>query len=412
MTKCSDTPWLDNQVTSTIDNMKISLDKIKYHPIWHRYRGLPLCLAVSLLSQVLALGFKFLFLPLFPEGGLIDTMITNFKEDWYINSFYTEINASRDVVTGNDDIMIVDIKDSFSNRKHIADVIKTISLQKPAIICIDFFFDKTDSYDAEKSQYLLETLKEIKDSTKIVVVSYKGNDEEICHSFFMDSLLLDYGLSDFYGFYQYVPYISDTIPRISTKVAEMMGVDVKNMPHPLVINYRNKEFRRRAVIDSLDLDYSIRGMKDKIVLVGKYNAMEDIHNTPFLINGLHQISGIEIIAFEISSLMSYAKKERSLERYPYTILNTLWTFIIGFLVSLAYVFFLRKIILSPLSKPLITITKTVYLIATEIFIVFICFAITEAYMIIPSILFFVTSIIFVDVLLEILNDITQKSNRI
>ena len=228
----------------------------------------------------------------------------------------------------------------------------------------------------------------------------------------MDSLLLDYGLSDFYGFYQYVPYISDTIPRISTKVAEMMGVDVKNMPHPLVINYRNKEFRRRAVIDSLDLDYSIRGMKDKIVLVGKYNAMEDIHNTPFLINGLHQISGIEIIAFEISSLMSYAKKERSLERYPYTILNTLWTFIIGFLVSLAYVFFLRKIILSPLSKPLITITKTVYLIATEIFIVFICFAITEAYMIIPSILFFVTSIIFVDVLLEILNDITQKSNRI
>lgn len=390
----------------------MNVDKIRYHQIWHRYKGLPLCLAVSLLSQVLAFCFKFIFLPLFPEGGIVDTMITSFKEDWYINSFFTDINNSKDITAGYDDLIIVDIQDSFSSRKHIADVIKAISQQKPQIIAIDFIFNANESYDKEQSQYLFKTLQEIKDTTKVVVVGYKGNEEQISHSFFMDSLRLDYGLSDFFGFYKFVPYVSDTIPRISTKVVEMLGADVKNLPYPLVINYRNKEFRRRIVRDSLDIDYSIRGLKDKIILVGKYNAVEDIHNTPFIINGLHQISGVEIIAYEISSLLSYAKNERSIVKYPYIIIGWGWTFIFGFIVSLTYVYFLRMIIRSSFCKPVITIIKSIYLIISGLFIVFLCFGITEAYMIIPNILYLVTSILFVDILLEILNEITTKPNKI
>lgn len=389
----------------------MNIDNIKYHPIWHRYKGLPLCLAVCFLSQVLALGLVFYFLPLFPEGGLVHTMITSFKEDWYINSFFTDINYSKKTVPGDEDIVIIDIKDPFTSRKHIADVLKTISRQKPQIICVDFAFYSNESYVKEQSQYLLEALREIKDSTKIAVVSYKGNNEEIIHSFFMDSLQIDYGLSDFYGYYKFVPYVSDTIPRITTKVAEMIGIEVRNMPNPLVINYRNKEFRRRVVKDSLDLDYSIRKLKDKIVLVGKYNDIEDMHDTPFLINGINQLSGIEILAYELSSLLSYSKNEKSLERYPYIILSVVWTFVLGLLASLTYVFFLRLIVCSSFSKPLITLVKSIYLITTEIFIVFVCFAITEAYMIIPNILFFVTSIIFVDVLMEILNELTIKPVR-
>lgn len=386
----------------------MNIDKIKYHPIWHRYKGLPLCLAVCFLSQILALGLVFYFLPLFPEGGLVHTMITSFKEDWYINSFFTDINYSKKTVPGDDDIVIIDIKDPFTSRKHIAEVLRTISHQKPQVICVDFAFYSNESYVEEQSQYLLETLREIKDSTKIAVVSYKGNNEEITHSFFMDSLQIDFGLSDFLGYYKFVPYVSDTIPRITTKVAEMIGIDVRNMPNPIVVNYRNKEFRRRVVKDSLDLDYSIRKLKDKIVLVGKYNDIEDMHDTPFLVNGINQLSGIEILAYELSSLLSYSKNEKSLERYPYIILSVVWTFIFGFLASLAYVFFLRLILVSSLSKPVITIIKALYLIATELFIIFYCFAITEAYLIIPNILFFVTSIIFVDVLTEILMEITTK----
>ena len=386
----------------------MNIDKIKYHPIWRRYKGLPLCLAVCLLSQVLALGLVFVFLPLFPEGGLVHTMITSFKEDWYINSFYTEINNSKQAVAGAEEIVIIDIKDPLTSRKHIAEVLKTISHQKPRIICVDFAFYSNESYVHEQSQFLQETLREIKDSTKIAVVSYKGNNDKITHSFFMDSLQIDFGLSDFFGYYKFVPYVSDTIPRITTKVAEMIGIDVRNMPNPLVINYRNKEFKRRVVKDSLDLDYSIRGLKDKVVLVGKYNDIEDMHDTPFLINGINQLSGIEILAYELSSLLSYSKNERSFERYPYIVLSVVWTFIFGFLASLVYVYFLRMILVSSLSKPVMIIIKALYLIATELFIVFFCFAITEAYMIIPDILFFVTSIIFVDVLTELLIEITSK----
>lgn len=336
-------------------------------------------------------------------------MINSFKEDWYINTYYNEINSKKDVATGYDDIMIIDIKDSFSSRKDIADVIKTISHQKPQLICVDFSFHANNSYDDGQNRYLLETLKEIKDSTKIVVVSYKGNEEQICHSFFMDSLHLNYGLSDFYGFYQYVTYISDTIPRISAKVAEMLGVNIMNLHQPFIVNYRNKDFRRRVVKDSIDLDYSIRGLEDKIILVGNYNATEDIHNTPFLINGRHQISGVEIIAYELSSLLSYSMNDKSVERYPYTIPNWGWTFILGFLVSLLYVFVLRIIICSSISKLVVIITRTIFLVLAEVTIIFLCFTITEAYMIIPNILFFVTSIVFVDVLLEILNEVTKKN---
>ena len=386
----------------------MNLDKLKLHPIWHKYKGLPLCFAVTMLSQVFALIFKFCFLPLFPEGGLVDTMITSFKEDWYINSFFTDINNSSEAVAGDDDIIIIDIKDSYSDRKHIADVLTTISQQKPQIICVDLLFYINDGFDKEKSQYLVDAIRNIQDSTKIAVVSYKGNEEEIRHSFFMDSIKVDYGLSDFYGFYQFVPYISDTIPRITTKVAEMLGIDVRNMPSPLVINYRNKDFRRRIVKDSLDLDYSIRGVKDKVVLVGKFNDIDDMHDTPFLINGICQMAGIEIIAYELSSLLSYSKNDRSPEKHPYIMLGVVWTFIFGFLVSLAYVFFLRMILCSSLSKPSIILLKTAYLIVIELFVVFICFAITEAYLIIPNILFFVTSIIFVDVLTELLIEITSK----
>lgn len=386
----------------------MNIDNIIYHPIWHRYKGLPLCLAVCFLSQVLALGLVFFFLPLFPEGGLVHTMITSFKEDWYINSFFTDINYSKETVPGDEDIVIIDIKDSFTSRKHIAEVLKMISHQKPQIICVDFAFYSNESYVKEQSLYLLEALREIKDSTKIAVVSYKGNNEEITHSFFMDSLQIDYGLSDFFGYYKFVPYVSDTIPRITTKVAEMIGIDVRNMPSSLVINYRNKEFRRRVVKDSLDLDYSIRKLKDKIVLVGKYNDIGDMHDTPFLVNGINQLSGIEILAYELSSLLSYSKNEKSLERSPYIILSVVWTFILGLLASLVYVFFLRLILVSSLSKPVMTIIKAIYLIATEMFIIIYCFAVTEAYLIIPNILFFVTSIIFVDVLTEVLIEITSK----
>lgn len=391
--------------------MKMDYSKITYHPIWHKYKGLPLCLAVCILAQIVALFFKFFFLPLFPEGGLVDTITNNFKGDWYINAFYSEINTTRDNVAGYDDIMIIDIKESYSNRQQIADVIKTISKQKPALICLDFIFSASDTYDKEKSHYLLETLKNIKDTTKIVVASYKGNEEQIEHSYFTGELGLTYGLSDFLGFCKFVPYVSDSIPMLSTKVIEMLGVDVRDMPDPLIINYRNKEFRRRVVRDSTDLDYSIRGLENKIVLVGRYNAVEDIHNTPFVVNGINQLSGIEIIAYEISSIMSYAKNEKALERYPYTILGWGWTFIFGFLVSLVYVFFLKMIVCSNLNKPLMILLKSAYLITTEIFIVFFCFAITEAYMIIPNILFFVTSIIFVDILMEFLNELTIKTER-
>ncbi len=390
--------------------MSNKFNRIKYHPIWQRYKGLPLCLLVTFFSQALAILLIFVVLPSIPKGGLIDTLISSFKEDWYVNTFFTDMNNSHKVFYGDDDIIIIDIRDSYSSREHIADILKRVSLQKPKAIFVDMLFYANESFDNKQNNYLIDAIKSIKDSTKIAFACYKGNDStKITHSFFMDSLKVDYGLSDFYGYSKFVPYVSDTIPRIATKVANMIGIDIRNIPSPLVVNYRNKEFNVRKVGDGiLDLNYSLKGLQDKVVIVGKYNNVTDLHDTPFLVNNIYQLSGIEIIAYELSSLISYSKKERDLVKSPYTVLSLLWSSIIGFILSMIYVFFLRLILTSNLNKTTIILIKAPYLIITELVIVLLWFSITEIYLIIPDILFFVTAILFVDFVTEFFVEFTTK----
>lgn len=389
--------------------MRKGIQKLLDNHFWCRYRKTSLCLAVSLLSLLFAMIFKML-IQLFPSDSLAITLIDSINEEWYMNTFFSDKNVSGEKASDSSGIVIIDIKDSYSSRKDIADVIQSVSKVGPSVICVDFIFPDNDSYDKQMNDSLMSTLSEVKKNSKLVMASYKGNSAVISHSYFMDSLKLDYGLSDFMGFGNYLPYVEDTLSRIATKVVELStGEVMKDLPK-MIVNYSNKEFPKRTIKENSDIDYSIRNnLKNKIVLIGQCNTSDDIHDTPFLINGQRKIPGIEVIAHELSSLIAYRDNDRNNSSYPYTYLPTWANMLICVVFSFIYVFFLCETVCSKMNRVLVLILKPVYLFCAEYVLIKMCFDVITGYFLkIPNIVLFAASIVFVDFLLEFALYITQK----
>jgi len=359
----------------------------------------------AILSTVAALGLKGV-ISFFPKDSLVVSLIDSINEEWYMNTFFSDRNSSGVIDRDMSGIVIVDVKDEYSSRDSIALVIRKIASLSPKIICIDFLFPKSESYDIEKNNYLFNTLKQIKDSTNIVVVGYKGFAEDISHSFFMDSLKIEYGLSDFPSFNQYSPYIADSIPRISAKIAQMTGIDINDFTLPMTINYGNKDFMRIPVKDGLDV---LRGnLTNKIVLLGQYNTPEDVHASPFIINGRKQISGIEEIAYEISSLTASMESPDYYIRCPYKYLSTWGNMLLYCALVLIYVSFLVLIMKAFNNKYLLLLLKPILLILAEYIMIKCCFEYTAHMMQIPNIVLFASSLPFVGLAYDLSIVLTKK----
>lgn len=70
---------------------------------------------------------------------LFSTVVNSINNEWYINTFFSHNNTVISEPGHPNDITIVTVSDSFSSRKDIASVIKSVAAQKPKIICVDFF---------------------------------------------------------------------------------------------------------------------------------------------------------------------------------------------------------------------------------------------------------------------------------
>lgn len=384
------------------------IKKIFSSPLWNKWGGTPICFLSLLLSFCLALVM--LIIVPYTEGTLLGKLINSVNEEWYMNTFFDDRNSKCAVYSGDEDIVIIDIKESFSSRDEIAYVLRKISSLKPRVICVDFLFSDNTSYDAEKNVNLQKTIGEIKDTTNIVVVAYKGQQSVVEQSYFMDSLHLDYGLADFVSYSEFVPYISDSIPRITTKIAEKINVNVYSLPNPIMINYRHKGFTIIPVKDSTDVKDHLRDdLKNKIILLGQYNSPEDVHLLPFVYKGIKQISGIEIIANEISSLLSYHQNNKfDKYYYPYTYFSWLQNAILYAILAVVYMLILYILYGLVKNEALLVLIKPLLLFLVEYLLIWGCFWYTENEMEIPNLVLFATSILFVGFFYELIYTLIKK----
>ena len=324
---------------NVVKNIKAFMSDI-FHITW---KECAYCLMTIIFSTLLAIGIH-CFASLFNEETLIAKLLNDAREEWYMNTFFSEKNC-KPAVEDNSDIVILDLKDSYCSRDNIAEIIKKTASFKPRLICVDFNFRDSESYDRKQSDILKKTIEEYKDSVKLVFVAYKNNDDPIARSFFVDSLSVECGLSNFPSFYKYIPYIEDSLPRITTVVAKELGINIDSISNPLVINYSRKEFDNRAIEDHETVEENIRKtLYNKIVLIGQNDASDDIHTAPFIIKDGKEIPGIELIAYELSSLTNLSGEENEF-RHPYEYLPFFYNILIYIIALLIYVVILNRLYL-------------------------------------------------------------------
>lgn len=351
------------------------------------------------LTAILAFGLKGIE-SLFSEDSLPVNLVDSFKGDWYINTFFSFQNLNNPQGLGDSAIEIIDIKDTYSSRDSIICVIEKVRSLHPRLICVDFMFSQSTSYDSAQSVRLEEYFNRIKHDTPLVFTGYKGLSDSVSSSFFVKSLNLDIALADFTGFSRYVPYI-DSIPRISAYIAQKSGINLSRIPSPMVTNYRNKEFGKLTIRDGNDVVYYIRRpiIENKIVLIGQNDTPDDIHTTPFIINNKKQITGLEEIAYEVSSVLSPFSKTFSPIRSPYVSMT--WGYNICLFVLLFSIYIILLHIMKRLNNDgLKLLLKPILLITAEFTLIFICFEITKRTCQIPNVVLFATSLLFVEFAFE------------
>lgn len=356
-------------------------------------------------------------LSILQKRPLASRVISFINQDWYMNTFFTHYNQVDEVPVYPIDIRIVNVADSFSSRKNIAAVIESVAAQKPRLIFVDCFFAENDSYDKSQNETLQKTIAGIKDSDSVdlVFVGFLSNQHQFKQNFFAKSLDLQFGASNFGGFGEFVPYY-DSVPRISLKIAALLGADTASLPPHFITNYRTKDYRPLFVPDSLGLDTLSDINHNDIVLIGQLSSPYDVHTAPFVVkkNG-YRISGIETIAYELSSILAYDEKAISkYGEYPY--IPSKWCTIIiyvsFFLLSYAiYVLFdEKKIKYKKIISKLIKKNSLLYkifssffplvspflLLFLEILIVLACFFATTHFFAVPNISLLIASFVFVE----------------
>lgn len=255
----------------------------------------------------------------------------------------------------------------------------------------------------------------------MVFVGFKGNNDYFSHSYFTKALELQYGASDFGGFGEYVRYF-DGVPRISLKLSALLGVDTSALPKRFITNYKKKNFDGANIYDHTRLDTIPKIVdNDDIVLIGQSNSPYDLHTAPFTIKGNHKISGIEIIAYELSSILAYSNNLKSFKtEYPYMflsfgcnallylLLSSLYVALINLLLFLNVQIKKKKKIKAKISNLNLFISPILFLFI-EGLLILMCFRITTCCFIIPNISLLVASLIFVDPAFRISGNII-KSN--
>lgn len=365
----------------------------------------------TLISISMALLYYFIIVFAFSQSSFQRDLAFPVVNSWYLNSFLNDKNTKENPKS-NDRIVIIDIDDHWFTRGNFAYLLEKTLERKPSVIGIDFTFEKEDGYDDEDTNRLVKTLKQAaKTDAKIILAAYQDNDNLI-QSFFTDSIAFPYGIVNQNSldslFHFNLFYNNDkTKPKFATAIAQSLGTQIDNISD-LIINFRAKGFTPIKIQDTSYLEYKLSFIpENSIVLMGE-KGPNDIFSTPFVMNnGFSQLYGIELMAYQLDTILAKGEKNKSKYHRPFTELsfplNIILVLFCFFVLNLIYLFFqllFRSLITDKCNKEfflwIISFTEVLILFLCELGILMLCYYLTDNYSIIPNVVFLFLMALVID----------------
>ncbi len=316
----------------------------------------------------------------------------------YLQEYYKQRNQSDTVYYHNnksDSIIIISIKDTTSYES-LVNLIDSLLTYNAKVIGIDCIFQS----NSNENDSCVDTLRGIvrKNADKIVLAQAYDNEGELFSSIFDGDTSLCYGLINSYDFVKF-PFGSTInkveYPNFAYQVAykydknTVARADTSNF----VINYSNIDFHGYGINNILRFSKQIKDslINNKIILIGPFDDVSDIHSTPFTIEGKEMISGIKLHCYAINSLISpdFAMKRLSIGELE----NIIGFAILCWLYSLAYVFLTdKKCNWISNHETLYNILRPTLLLILVPILLYVCYCYTVNHNYIPDVVPFLISI--------------------
>ena len=324
----------------------------------------------------------------------------------YLQEYYKYRNTSDTIYKYNEDkadsILIVCIKDT-TNRMEIAKLIDTICSYQPIVVGVDLYFPPK-SNDKDNSA---ETLKEAveKNAEKLVLAQVYNDNGDIIKSIIDECPQLCFGLINSYNDdkfakkkelkekdYYYFAY------QIAKKYYKNIGKNIDNEIdwNNKSINFSNSYFRPVGI----DNFFNNRVKKEslianKIILIGYHNDISDIHPTPFVIKNKEMISGIELHAYAINSMISPGRAMSRLNIKSLT--NFFFFYLLCLVYSYSYVLLTdKKCKLINEHETFFNIIRPLFLLILTPLLLFLCYKWTVAKNIIPNVVPFLITVFLIN----------------
>lgn len=373
-------------------------------------------------SAAISCALAFLVLRIFGVGTV--SVFSGFDENFYLQNYYNVHNSNTISIQESSDIVVFDISD-FKTRPQVAEVIEHISKLNPAVIGLDVFMQENKDSKDESNNAILNAFSNL--NCKIVSPCvFDENLQEWLYPFYRDSIdspnLLYASPVAFDLFEQYTlvdPRSSkETIAyAVAEEFARQKGTQVTDFDG-MCINYRNKEFFPVSSLEDLDSDL----IEGKIVLIGDCGDYRDIRSIPFKIMSSKRLPGVINIGYTVNSLLStdeYCDNGdysffRKIYNKPFKKCSTVFNVILSFLLCLILSLFMMVLAqrevkgIGRFRRICFILLTMISVILSELLIVVLCFEfITSICLRIPDILLFMTSLLFVDTgikIVEVFND--------
>lgn len=264
----------------------------------------------------------------------------------YLEQYYENINSTDKIDNRSNDIIILSVNDS-TNRDSIAVALDTIFNYEPKVVGIDYFFSPNI---IDNDSLLKDRIQKHADS--IVLAQVFGEDRKIKESIFDSIPQLTFGLihsyndikfpyaekdndyNEYYNFAYQIAIKYDSCLRDNKEVLDNFVINYSNIDfsHIDILRYKNASKEEKEFKDE-NIDNNVR---NKIVLIGPYDDIFDIHPTQFVIENKRMLSGIKFHAYAINSLIhpEIAMKELSIESCENMLI--FWVFCFVYSLSFAW----------------------------------------------------------------------------
>ena len=369
-------------------------------------------------------------------------IIAGVDQNFYMKFFYDIVNSTSDIPDVEDgEIVIINIQEMSDNE--IANVLLQIKEKNPAVVGIDKLFSDHEYVENDSLLMAIRSLapkvvaplylkRRILDKsigkTDIDSASFcKGENNNLSN---MGSVhLRDYyaplDSMDIYLWQEqsgklYRDTLGLMFDYLVARESGLLQHTVRKNMRSMFINYRNKRFLESSPRYLNDLD-----LEGKVVLVGNPQGLtEDYHDLPFKVNDDTRLSGLNILAFSISSMITpfgndtnnrQLTQAYSKASFP---INAIFSFIYVLIYSALYsILFklqdkVRDTIKGKYKKTVCAIMTglftTALLLLSELGMLYLCFIFTKHLCIVPNLLGLIFSIVCVNIVFSPVSKVIEQ----